>query len=49
VRSCGFRSAFTAEEEIADRGAERFALPRFQARDWSGEELERRLSAWFLG
>jgi hypothetical protein len=41
--------ACTSFADVIWRGSERFQLPRVLVRDWSGEELARRLWRWFRG
>ena len=47
VNEAGFSCACTTEEEPVWNGTHRFQLPRFDVRDWSGEEFEERLLRWF--
>lgn len=45
VRGAGFRHAWVSTPGRLDSGADPLRLPRFLVRDWSGDELARRLGA----
>jgi peptidoglycan/xylan/chitin deacetylase (PgdA/CDA1 family) len=47
VRGAGFAYACTVASDAVRRAADPWRLPRFEMRDWDGEEFERRLSARF--
>jgi peptidoglycan/xylan/chitin deacetylase (PgdA/CDA1 family) len=47
VKETGFQSACTVVTNSIYRGANPFLLPRFDVRDWDGDEFSRRLSEWF--
>jgi peptidoglycan/xylan/chitin deacetylase (PgdA/CDA1 family) len=46
VRAAGFRSACSTREAPVTRYSGRFALPRLAVREWSPDELDRRVRAW---
>jgi peptidoglycan/xylan/chitin deacetylase (PgdA/CDA1 family) len=46
VRRSGFRLACTIHESVVSRFSSPFLLPRYAVRDWSADELERRLRVW---
>jgi peptidoglycan/xylan/chitin deacetylase (PgdA/CDA1 family) len=45
----GYEYACTSAREAVGRGTRRFAIPRFPVKDWSGDELARRISGWLAG
>lgn len=47
VRETGFRCACSTAEGTVGRGADSFQLPRFEVKDWDGQEFARRLNRWF--
>lgn len=47
VRESGFQSACTVVTNCIYRDANLFLLPRFDVRDWDGDEFSRRLTGWF--
>lgn len=47
VRGASFVYACTAEGNTVRRDADLYRLPRFEMRDWDGDEFERRLSKQF--
>jgi len=47
VRRAGFSCACTTVEEPVWKRNDRFQLPRFCVKNWSGEEFEKRLVRWF--
>lgn len=46
VRKAGFTLGCTIHENPLSRFSSRFRLPRLAARNWTADELERRLAAW---
>jgi peptidoglycan/xylan/chitin deacetylase (PgdA/CDA1 family) len=46
VEDAGFNCACTTVEESVWPGDRRFQLPRFEVRNWSGDEFEKRLLRW---
>jgi peptidoglycan/xylan/chitin deacetylase (PgdA/CDA1 family) len=46
AEEAGFEYACTSAREVVGGGTTRFAIPRFPVKDWSGEELTRRISGW---
>jgi peptidoglycan/xylan/chitin deacetylase (PgdA/CDA1 family) len=49
VRDAGFVRACTVESGRVHARSDPLRLPRFTVQDWTGEELERRLSSWLGG
>ncbi len=49
VNGAGFSCACTTVGEPVWSRVDRYELPRFDVRDWSGEEFEERLLKWFAG
>jgi peptidoglycan/xylan/chitin deacetylase (PgdA/CDA1 family) len=49
ARMAGFTCACTSARSPVAAGANVFELPRFPIGNWSGEELERKLSTWLAG
>jgi len=49
VRRAGFTSACATLEQPVRPESERWALPRVQVQDWSGEEFRSRISRWLAG
>jgi peptidoglycan/xylan/chitin deacetylase (PgdA/CDA1 family) len=49
ARSLGLSCTCSNFEGVVWKGVDRFQLPRFLVRDWSGEELAHRLQGWFGG
>jgi peptidoglycan/xylan/chitin deacetylase (PgdA/CDA1 family) len=47
VGEAGFQSACTIVARSLHRSADPFLLPRFDVRDWEGDEFQRRLAEWF--
>jgi peptidoglycan/xylan/chitin deacetylase (PgdA/CDA1 family) len=47
VKEAGFQSACTIIPRSLYRNADPFLLPRFDVRDWDGDEFERYLTEWF--
>ena len=47
VQEADFECACSTVAGLVGPGADRFQFPRVQVEDWSGEEFDRRLSAWF--
>jgi peptidoglycan/xylan/chitin deacetylase (PgdA/CDA1 family) len=47
VRAAGFTSACSVHEDSVWKGSDPYQLPRLAVEDWSGAELERRLTDWF--
>ena len=46
AEEAGFEYACTSAREVVGGDTSRYAIPRFPVRDWSGEELARRISGW---
>lgn len=46
ARGAGFSVAVTTEPETASARTEPLRIPRFDVKNWSGEEFERRLTHW---
>jgi peptidoglycan/xylan/chitin deacetylase (PgdA/CDA1 family) len=46
VREVGFGCACSTQEESVWPRSDRFQLPRFEVRNWSGEEFQKRLQQW---
>ena len=49
AEEAGFDYACTSAREVVGGGTTRYAIPRFPVKDWSGEELARRISGWVGG
>jgi peptidoglycan/xylan/chitin deacetylase (PgdA/CDA1 family) len=49
AEEAGFEYACTSAREVVGGGTSRYAIPRFPVKDWSGEELARRISGWLAG
>lgn len=49
ARSAGFAYACTAEEGTVGSGTDPLLVPRLHVEDWTGDELERRLTALLQG
>jgi peptidoglycan/xylan/chitin deacetylase (PgdA/CDA1 family) len=49
AEEAGFEYACTSARELVGGGTSRYAVPRFPVKDWSGEELARRISGWLDG
>jgi peptidoglycan/xylan/chitin deacetylase (PgdA/CDA1 family) len=49
VRAAGFTSACSTAAHTVSIQADRFALPRFQVLDWSGDEFQARIREWQHG
>lgn len=47
VREAGFTCACSTIEETLWQYSDSFQLPRFEVRNWTGEEFKQRLSRWF--
>lgn len=47
VASAGYRSAFANKEGAVHRSTSLYEIPRFVVRDWTADELDRRLRQWF--
>lgn len=47
VRSAGYPVAVTTRPETVPAGTDPLRIGRFDVKDWSGEEFERRLRRWF--
>jgi peptidoglycan/xylan/chitin deacetylase (PgdA/CDA1 family) len=46
VRTAGFRLACTIHENQLSRFSSPHLLPRYAVRDWTADELERRVTGW---
>jgi peptidoglycan/xylan/chitin deacetylase (PgdA/CDA1 family) len=49
VRDAGFSCACSNFLDLVWQGTDRFQLPRFIIRNWSGQEFAERLNQWFQG
>lgn len=47
VRSAGYPVAVTTRPETVSAGIDPLRIGRFDVKDWTGDEFERRLRAWF--
>jgi peptidoglycan/xylan/chitin deacetylase (PgdA/CDA1 family) len=48
VKGAGFESACTTFPGFVDQHTDKYQLPRFEVRDWSGDDFKRHLANWLV-